>query len=103
MGGFSGSDDAPSVAQLTEWKQQGQLGFVLLGGGPGGMRMAGGGDQQLPEGADQQEMRDGPGGQISSEREEWVKQNCTLVDPAVYGGSADSSNSGSSLQLYVCK
>ncbi|MCI2422840.1 glycosyltransferase family 39 protein [Saccharopolyspora sp. K220] len=106
MGGFTGSDDAPSVAQLTEWKQSGQLGFVLLGGGMGGgarerdgMRLPNGvespGGMQPPEG-----MRGagGPGGQLSSEREEWVKQNCTPVDPAAWGGSADTSQ-----ELYACQ
>ncbi|MER6993224.1 glycosyltransferase family 39 protein [Saccharopolyspora hirsuta] len=100
MGGFSGGDDAPSVAQLTGWKQSGQLGFVLLGGGgPGGMRPPGNAD--LPEGVDLPDaaaFMGGPGGQASSDREEWVKQNCTPVDPAVWGGSADSG-----LELYVCR
>ncbi|MER7081381.1 4-amino-4-deoxy-L-arabinose transferase [Saccharopolyspora kobensis] len=89
MGGFSGGDDAPSVAQLTEWEQSGELGFVLLGGGPGGMRSP---DDRQPPGA----VVIGPGGQARSDRQEWVEQNCTPVDPAAWGGSADG------LELYSC-
>ncbi|GAA2779528.1 ArnT family glycosyltransferase [Saccharopolyspora taberi] len=63
MGGFTGSDDAPSVRQLTEWKQAGELGFVLLGNGPG----------RMP----------GRGGE-SSLREAWVKQNCTQAGDQLY-------------------
>jgi hypothetical protein len=104
MGGFMGSDDAPSVAQLTEWKRSGQLGFVLLGGGPGGMMRSHDGQNQ--DGQGQDGMRDGSGasmpgggrgGQAATDRENWVKQNCTLVDPVTYGGSTDSSQ-----QLYRC-
>jgi 4-amino-4-deoxy-L-arabinose transferase-like glycosyltransferase len=38
MGGFSGSDPAPTLAQLREYVRSGQLRFVLVGGagGPGG-------------------------------------------------------------------
>ncbi|TWG08982.1 ArnT family glycosyltransferase [Saccharopolyspora dendranthemae] len=114
MGGFMGSDDAPSVARLAEWKQRGQLGFVLLGGGPGGMmRSADAQNPQTPDQDDQnqsaqpqdgQQQDDGRGGaqmpgggQAATDRENWVKQNCTLVDPATYGGSTDSSQ-----QLYTC-
>lgn len=107
MGGFTGSDDAPSVAQLTEWKQNGQLAFVLLGGGPGGMTRA----HDAQSGQAQQGQRQdgdragsglqvpggGRGGQAAPDRENWVKQNCTLVAPATYGGSTDSSQ-----QLYRC-
>ncbi|MGP4017912.1 ArnT family glycosyltransferase [Saccharopolyspora sp. 5N708] len=113
MGGFSGGDDAPSVAQLTEWKQTGQLGFVLLGGGMGGgmggglperdgMRVLNGmplpDGAELPEGMSGPGGRGGPGGQLGSEREEWVKQNCTPVEPAAWGGSAESA-----LALYTCR
>ncbi|MEV0086318.1 glycosyltransferase family 39 protein [Saccharopolyspora sp. NPDC050642] len=103
MGGFSGGDDAPSVARLTEWKRTGQLGFVQLGGmgGPGGMPRRGGmGDRDgmgdgAPDGA--QPPGGMPGGEVRQERDEWVKQNCTPVDPAAWGGAADTS-----VQLYRC-
>lgn len=107
MGGFMGSDDAPSVAQLTEWKQSGQLAFVLLGGGPGDMMRAhdaqsGQAQQGQRQGGDRagsgmQMPGGGRGGQAATDRENWVKRNCTLVDPVTYGGSTDSSQ-----QLYRC-
>ncbi|MFR9731336.1 ArnT family glycosyltransferase [Saccharopolyspora sp. MS10] len=98
MGGFTGSDDAPSVELLERWKQQGSLGFVLLGGrgGPGGGPGGPGPSGQDPSGQGDQ-ARDGrPGGGMpgtggaSTERQEWVQRNCTLVDPAVYGGTANT-------------
>ncbi|MCX2733647.1 glycosyltransferase family 39 protein [Saccharopolyspora sp. NFXS83] len=118
MGGFMGSDDAPSVALLTEWKQQGELGFVQLGGrggpgggGPGQSDQApggqAGGDQargdQVRDGRSQGGMPGDQGG-AASERQEWVRRNCTLVDPAAYGGEtseqgADQASEG----LYDCR
>ncbi|TDD51955.1 ArnT family glycosyltransferase [Saccharopolyspora elongata] len=94
MGGFSGGDDAPSVAQLTEWKRTGQLGFVQLGGMGGMPRRDGMGDG-APAGA--QPPGGMPGGEVRQERDEWVKQNCTPVDPAAWGGAADTA-----VQLYRC-
>lgn len=61
MGGFSGSDPAPTTAQLQALVASGDLRFVL-GGGRGGF---------------------GRGG---SERTRWVQANCAPVDPSVYGG-----------------
>ncbi|QUH04541.1 glycosyltransferase family 39 protein [Saccharopolyspora erythraea] len=110
MGGFMGSDDAPSTALLSQWKQAGQLGFVQLGGGPGdpgagpgtpagdGVQAQGVGDQAQGR-ADQ----DGPRGAgdrdgARAQRQEWVTRNCTPVDPAAYGGTADSGS-----DLYDCR
>ncbi|MEU6132857.1 glycosyltransferase family 39 protein [Saccharopolyspora sp. NPDC047091] len=122
MGGFMGSDDAPSVAQLTSWKQAGQLGFVQLGGmgGPGGGGPGGGGPggtsgQRSQGGQDQDgQDQDGngrsqgggmPGGQggAATERQEWVEQNCTLVDAATYGGTSSEQDGQSSGGLYDCR
>ena len=36
IGGFNGSDNAPTVAQLADLVRSGQLRYVLLGGGGGG-------------------------------------------------------------------
>ncbi|HEX7307280.1 MAG TPA: hypothetical protein VF330_30535, partial [Lentzea sp.] len=69
MGGFSGSDNAPSVDQLQAWVAEGKLKFVLSGGD----RMGG-----------------GPGGRSDHGRQEWISQHCTAVDPSAYGGSAQS-------------
>ncbi|MDA0565328.1 glycosyltransferase family 39 protein [Streptomonospora sp. S1-112] len=113
MGGFTGSDDAPSVEQLAQWKESGDIGFVLLGGGMGAGGGAPGGatadadesgsaatgdtgDAAASGGADGSQPAAGPmaGG---SQRQEWVQENCTLVDPSAWGGSDDSG-----LQLYAC-
>ncbi|GAB2666383.1 glycosyltransferase family 39 protein [Saccharopolyspora gloriosae] len=111
MGGFMGSDDAPSVELLEQWRQQGELGFVQLGGrgGPGG-----GGPGRAPGGQNEGDQAgDGrpqgmPGGQggAASERQEWVRQHCALVDPAAYGGeeaAAEQGEGGTSEGLYDCR
>lgn len=74
MGGFMGSDDSPSVGQLQHWTADGKLKFVLggSGGGRGGMPgMNGGAGQQ---------------------RQQWIEQHCTAVDPVAYGGQAAQQN-----------
>ncbi|MEU6266793.1 ArnT family glycosyltransferase [Saccharopolyspora shandongensis] len=102
MGGFSNREEPPTVEQLAAWKQSGQLGFVLLnsglGGPPGqnGMPLPQGAG--LPTGGGLQQGPIGQGGEITQARQEWVKQNCTLVDPASWGGAADTT-----VQLYSCK
>lgn len=68
MGGFSGSDDAPSVDQLRQWVSEGKLKFVL-----------GGGDRM---------GRGGPGGRDDHGRQEWIGQHCSTVDPNAYGGGS---------------
>jgi len=90
MGGFTGSDNAPSVPQLAAWKQAGQLGFVQLSGHEHGGRHG------------------GPGmSGYSTARQNWVKRNCRAVDPAEYGGSAGTSGSGGPMMstgpLYDCR
>ncbi|KOV84022.1 glycosyltransferase family 39 protein [Nocardia sp. NRRL S-836] len=65
MGGFSGSDNAPSVDQLQAWVSEGRLKFVL--GNAGGMGGRGGTDNG---------------------RQEWIGQHCSTVDPSLYGGSS---------------
>jgi 4-amino-4-deoxy-L-arabinose transferase-like glycosyltransferase len=66
MGGFTGSDPAPTLDQLKSYVASGKLRFVLAGGGGGG----GGG---------------GFAGGDSSDRTTWVTSTCKAVD---YGGSA---------------
>ncbi|WP_159460432.1 hypothetical protein [Lentzea albidocapillata] len=73
MGGFSGSDDAPSVGQLQAWLTEGRLKFVL-GGEMGGR---------------------GPGGRGDNGRQEWIAVHCSTVDPSAYGGG--------SAQLLECR
>lgn len=78
MGGFIGSDPAPTLAQLQAYVRDGSLRYVLLGGpggfggpaGPGGFF---GGDGQ---------------GSVAAERSTWVTQACTpLTD--VFDGLYD--------------
>jgi 4-amino-4-deoxy-L-arabinose transferase-like glycosyltransferase len=63
MGGFTGSDPAPTLEQLKAYIAAGQLRFVLAGGGGGG----------------------GGGSDVSSARTAWVTSACKAAD---YGGSA---------------
>jgi 4-amino-4-deoxy-L-arabinose transferase-like glycosyltransferase len=63
IGGFNGSDSAPTVAQLAELVRSGQLRYVLLGGGGG----PGGGNQAI---------------------QAWVQQHGTVVTGSLYQVSA---------------
>ena len=65
MGGFTGSDPAPTLDQLKAYVASGQLRYVLAGGSGGG-------------GADA----------TASTRTAWVTSACTLVD---YGGTGTST------------
>ncbi|GAA3289538.1 hypothetical protein GCM10020295_01630 [Streptomyces cinereospinus] len=79
MGGYTGSDNAPSVDQLEQWTADGELRFVLGSGsgGPGGFlsRMGGG---------------------AATERSEWISGHCTEVPASAYGGSSAEEDTGSS-------
>ena len=78
MGGFSGTDAAPTASQLRSLIASGQLRFVLVGsvGGPGGPG--------------------GPGGTGVRELSTWVSSACTAV---TLPGSAGTSGGGA---LYDC-
>ncbi len=69
MGGFTGSDPAPTLAQLKNYIASGELRFVLAGGGLGG------GGFGAP----------GASTTDSTDRTSWVTSTCKLVN---YGGSA---------------
>jgi 4-amino-4-deoxy-L-arabinose transferase-like glycosyltransferase len=75
MGGFSGTDPAPTVAQLQQYVKQGKLHYVLTGGAGGFGGFGGGG-----------------AGNTSSVNS-WVEQNCTMVPASAYGGSSTSASS----------
>ncbi|MFE3032373.1 ArnT family glycosyltransferase [Streptomyces canus] len=76
MGGFMGSDDAPSVAQLKKWTKSGELRYVLGSDSSGGMgAMVGGKDS------------------AASQRSTWISENCTKVPAKEYGGSTKGSSS----------
>jgi 4-amino-4-deoxy-L-arabinose transferase-like glycosyltransferase len=82
MGGFSGSDPAPTLAQLKQYVQEGKLRYVLTGGAGG---LGGGG-----------------GGTVSSVTS-WVEQNCTAVPASAYGATTSASAGAAGTQtLYHC-
>ena len=68
IGGFDGSDNAPTLDQFKKLVANGDVKYVLLGnsggmGGPGGMR---GGNQPSSSSA----------ASVSSEISDWVTANC---------------------------
>jgi hypothetical protein len=70
MGGFTGSDPAPSLEQLQAWVTSGQLRYVYLGGsGMGGPGR-------------------GASGTTASERDAWVAATCSPVSDAVSSSGA---------------
>jgi 4-amino-4-deoxy-L-arabinose transferase-like glycosyltransferase len=75
MGGFTNSDNAPSVAQLKKWTKNGELRYILgsgtNGGGPGGMS-----------------------GGYTKQRSDWIADNCTKVPASSYGGTSSEEDSG---------
>jgi len=79
VGGFSGSDGYPSLAQFKALIAQGELKYVLLSssgaGGGGGMG--------------------GTSSSSTSSIETWVKANCKTVSSSAYGGSSTGT-------LYEC-
>ncbi|HEX6356634.1 glycosyltransferase family 39 protein [Actinophytocola sp.] len=93
MGGFGGTDNAPSVNQLENWTANGTLRFVLSSSGMGFVgRLTGQG-----------------GGDHTRQRHEWVEQHCEKVDPTAYGGSSAPTEQGAGFMgmgaqtLYDCR
>jgi 4-amino-4-deoxy-L-arabinose transferase-like glycosyltransferase len=72
MGGFTGSDPAPTLDQLRSYIASGKLRFVVAGGGMGGG--LGGGNNAT-------------GGTDGTSVTSWVTSTCKVVD---YGGSGSS-------------
>jgi len=69
MGGFMGSDPAPTLEQLQAYVRDGRLRYVLLGEGRGGVPGGFfGGDGQ---------------GSVADERSDWVTSACTRVEGLV--------------------
>jgi len=88
IGGFSGTDPAPTEAQLRTLVASGRLRYVLVGGqggqgGPGGLGGPG-----------------GPGGQSIQGLTSWVTGACVVVTDATFG--ANTSGGGSGATLYDC-
>lgn len=93
MGGFTNTDNAPSVAQLTKWRQTGELRYILGSDtSGGGMQMGMGKDSPV------------------TQRSAWIKKSCTKVPASAYGGSSATSSSrgtgvmgfGAGTVLYDC-
>ena len=121
MGGFNGSDDAPTLAEFQRMVAEKKIRFVLVGGagqgGPGGMPGPGGfasandsGDvtqvaatsptpNSAPGGGFGGFPGGGPGGfrGSSSAITQWVESNAQAVDAATYGGG---SGGGTLYQLW---
>jgi 4-amino-4-deoxy-L-arabinose transferase-like glycosyltransferase len=68
LGGFSGGDPYPTLAQFQEMVDRGEIGYYIAGGGMGGV--PGGNSEYIPGG-----MGGGPGG--NSEVATWVAANYT--------------------------
>ncbi|MEV0738299.1 glycosyltransferase family 39 protein [Streptomyces sp. NPDC050549] len=73
MGGFTNSDNAPSVAQLERWTKNGQLRYVL------GSDTNGGGAPGLSGG-------------YTKQRSDWIADHCTKVPASAYGGTSGTSS-----------
>jgi len=92
MGGFRGTDPAPTLTQIQQYVKQGKLHYVLAGarGGFGGGGFGGG------RGA-----AGGGGGGVASVLS-WVEQNCTAVPASAYSSSANSGAVTGTGGLYRC-
>jgi hypothetical protein len=85
MGGFRGTDPAPTLAQLEQYVKQGKLHYVLTGGGGLGGGGFGG--------------RAGGTTSVTS----WVEQNCTAVPASAYSTATASSTATTTAEtLYHC-
>lgn len=49
IGGFNGGDDAPTLAQFQAWVADGEIGYLIAGGGMGGGPGGGGSGQEIVE------------------------------------------------------
>jgi 4-amino-4-deoxy-L-arabinose transferase-like glycosyltransferase len=82
MGGFSGSDPAPTLVELQALVASGQVRYVLLGGGPGGGPGGSGGG---PRGLGGPGGPGGPG--ATGDRSAWVSASCVAVSTDGLGSS----------------
>jgi 4-amino-4-deoxy-L-arabinose transferase-like glycosyltransferase len=80
MWGFTGSDNAMTVAKLKELVKKGELHYIQVGGG--GMGGPGGGNT------------------LSTQVSTWVKQHGTAVKESAYSKSSTSTSSTNSSSLY---
>ncbi|MGW1746636.1 ArnT family glycosyltransferase [Streptomyces sp. NPDC002092] len=89
MWGFTGSDNAMTVAKLKELVKKGELHYIQIGSGDGGAPARA--NSSVGKGG-------GPGGgnNLSTEVSNWVKQHGTAVKQSAYSKSS-TSNATSSL------
>jgi hypothetical protein len=81
MGGFTGSDPAPTLTQFQQYVTEGKVHYVLAGGAGGGFGGRGGGESDTA--------------QVLA----WVEKTCTAVPASDYG----SSSATGAQDLYYCK
>ncbi|MFD5267580.1 ArnT family glycosyltransferase [Streptomyces sp. NPDC058335] len=81
MWGWSGSDNAMTLARLKELVKKGELHYIQLGGGMGGGGMGGGGM--------------GGGSTANSEVTEWVQKNGTAVEESDYSATPSTTSDSS--------
>ncbi|MFM9694269.1 ArnT family glycosyltransferase [Streptomyces europaeiscabiei] len=77
-GGFTNSDNAPSVTQLKEWTKNGELRYIL------GSDTNGAG-------------RPGLSGGYAEQRSDWIADNCTKVPASSYGGTSSQTDDGGAM------
>lgn len=103
MGGFSGSDPTPTLDRFKAMVRDGEVRYVLTGGGRDGFveAIAGsappaGGNAATPGGTAAPPGGGGRGGfgGTASQVTAWAQQACKPVDPASYGGSTQQANPG---------
>jgi 4-amino-4-deoxy-L-arabinose transferase-like glycosyltransferase len=81
MGGFTGSDPAPTLTQFQQYVSEGKVHYVLAGGAGGGFGGRGG------------------GGSDTAQVLAWVEKTCTAVPASDYG----ASSAAGAQDLYYCK
>lgn len=94
MGGFSGADPAPTLAEFQQLVAAKKVRYVLIGGRQGSGGPPSGLPGGLPPGGGG--FPGGPGATFSA-ISQWVEQNRTAVDAGQYGGS---TSGGTLYQLW---
>ncbi|MGH7869934.1 MAG: ArnT family glycosyltransferase, partial [Candidatus Dormibacteraceae bacterium] len=84
MGGYMGSDPAPTIDQLATWKTQGELRFVLSNAPSSGKNVS---------------DLDKLGGPVVAQRVRWVRTHCRIVPRSVYRNESAPSGVFDTLTL----
>jgi hypothetical protein len=105
MGGFRGTDQAPTLAQFQQYVKEGKIHYVEAGGrgvGAGGGGAGGGGAGGGGAGGGGA----GGNGNVVASVNSWAEQNCAAVPASAYGGTAAATTAGGTTAtsgLYYCK